>query len=1057
MLRDGKSEGMISKYGGNVESGYERGRVPMADWEYKIIGEEIVIKTEIPFLTVTGMEIRQEENEHGTIRMQALADEEDAEEILHTDWSGSRLMVYKKDNPKMPLFHGRVCKLTCDKENRFMSLEIEGIGETAELDRKRNKRAFQNVKMTYKQVAGKMIEEYKEAGFIWRMGDDKAIGFPLIQYEETDWEFLKRICSHFHSTIFSDLKSGKPEFFLGMPKGVERRMEGVQILGEGFQNMHGEASGRAGAIHQKPVLELEVTTRENWQTGDILPYRGRRYRVFRKRVVFSSGELIFFYRLGTEGVCRPQKMYHKALAGVRLEGTVQKRVEESVSIRLDMDKKAGADYLWPWAPETNNLCYSMPEVGTKAVLYFPTQEEKDGLVILAAVRNLNNARYDNSQNREFVTAYHKRTGLYPDRLVMEGAGGAVSLNMEDASGISLRSGRGISVQAAGKVAVKGKNVSVTAPMEIECETQDANIEISRDFNFYAPAGIRTVGTGQVDLDKKMGAEAKAGRNRPEHWQLSYRAMGAVPATDLAAFQSKNDIAGLFACGSVAKVAKGSSVIALSEVMKGKKERDTSFPMAFRSMENYVVKGAYAKPPVAAGNKPASLPDALWAGVEGLGILNAENSSGVGENGVESCSCKAHVMCTRASGGCCIHVKKNGEIVKSESNACELTREDIELENNFSGCAAEDGGGSCVVAGGDCIEGGMWQKFGDEAWSRMSGVQEGDANEMDGVEDIQLDLDSAYMICTKGFGLIYFEEYGQEIKEAWDRLGDYVNEEFMQRISSSWTTAELEKYYDVDIYGYLKSQMFRVGIVNEQSIKMFLTTVVMESMNGSRLSERYDDGYFDDKSYGLNTRGAGLIQVTGSTQIDFLAYLLDVLPKNDPNRETIQDYKNHFKIKIKYNQKGEPFNTYENELDVTEFIKTNYAIESAAWFWGAFLKCTAFYLNGVLDSNAKENDIHELNQKVSMSLNEYIEIMEDQGNKDNLFLVSQHYVNGERWFRSRLQEIAMLDSPIKIESRMEVNSSGIIEEKWYEYYADAEVSAPNNWPIRKEYWDNIHSE
>lgn len=980
----------------------------MADREYKIIGEEIVIKTEIPFLTVTGMEIRQEENEHGTIRMQALADEEHIEEILHTNWSGSRLIVYKKDNPKMPLFHGRVCKLTCDKENRFMSLEIEGIGETAELDRKRNKRAFQNVKMTYKQVAGKIIGEYEEAGFIWMMGDDKAIGFPLIQYEETDWEFLKRICSHFHSTIFSDLKSGKPEFFLGMPKGVERRMEGVQILGEGFQNMHGEASGRAGAIHQKPVLELEVTTRENWQTGDILPYRGRRYRVFRKRVVFSSGELIFFYRLGTEGVCRPQKMYHKALAGVRLEGTVQKRVEESVSIRLDMDKKAGADYLWPWAPETNNLCYSMPEVGTKAVLYFPTQEEKDGLVILAAVRNLNNARYDNPQNREFVTAYHKRTGLYPDRLVMEGAGGAVSLNMEDASGISLCSGRGISVQAAGKVAVKGKNVSVTVPMEIECETQDANIEISRDFNFYAPAGIRTVGTGQVNLDKKMGAEAKAGRNRPEHWQLSYRAMGAVPAADLAAFQSKNDIAGLFARGSVAKVAKGSSVIALSEVMKGKKERDTSFPMAFRSMENYVVKGAYAKPSVAVGDNPAGSANAILKGAEGLGIPNAENSGATEESGVESCSCKAHVMCTRASGGCCIHVKKNGEIVKSESNACELTREDIELENNFSGCAAESSGGLCVVTGGDCIEGGMWQTYGDEAWSRMSGVQEGDANEMNGAEDIQLDLDSAYMICTKGFGLIYFESYGEEMRLAWERLNKYVSPETFIYMNSRWDIDEFKRVYEDDVFERMIRLMFMAGITEEVSICAFLATIGTESGYGSDNVENGVNG----KTYTKNTRGVGLIQVTGSNQNTFIKWLLKSgLEQDEHMLYLLNEYSDGYTGKGTEAEPDDNGCIEDGDKSAADFLAKYYAVEISIWYWAHF--DWGYY-----------HDINDLDHENLISPNNYVvKFAEDNPNVDNVFLAASLHINqfkDDDWSDSRRQKIAMevnsnkyiIDPPLK---------------------------------------------
>lgn len=1022
----------------------------MAGRDYEIIDEKVIIKTEIPLLSVIEMEICQEENEHGTIRIQAQTREENVKEIQNTDWSGSRIVVLKKDQPDIPLFYGKVCKLIYNKENRFMGLEIEGAGATTDLDRDKRKRAFQNAEMTYKQVIKKIAEGYEKASYIWMLGNDKKMESPLIQYEETDWEFFKRICSHFHSVMIPDLKTGKPEFFLGMPQGVERSMEGVEILGEGFQNICGGTECHERGVHNKPVFELDAMTRQNWQMGDYLTYRGERYRVFRKIVVFQNGELVFFYRLGTEGVCWREKTYNKLLAGLRLEGIIQKSREESVYMKLDIDSSTGADYPWPWAPETNNLCYCMPETGTKAVLYFPTQEEKDGLVVLAAVKNLNNNRYNNPQNREFITAYHKKTGLYPDRLVMEGADSAVSLSMEDLSGISLRSNSSISFQAAGKVSVKGKNVSVTAPMEIECKTQDANIEISRDFNFYAPAGIRTVGTGKTDLNKKTGSEAKADKSKPEHWQLSYRAMGAVPSADLTAFQSKNDIAGLFACGSVPKVAKGSAVIALSEVMKGKKESETSFPMAFRSMENYVVKGAYEIPSAAMGDKSTNLLEGSLKGVQGLGILDEENLGSAGENEVESCPCKAHVMCTRASGGCDIHVKKNGEIVKSESNECGLTREDIELENNFDGCVTEDGEIPCVVVGGDCIEDGMWQTFGDESRSAVSETQQDGANEMSEAEGLTLNLDSSYMICTKGFGLIYFEEYGKEMKEAWDRLGDYVNEDFMKKISSSWTTTELEKYYNVDIYGYLKSQMFRAGIVNEQSIKMFLTTVVMESKNGSKLSEQYDKGYFDDKSYEMNTRGAGLIQVTGETQIYFLEHLLEILPENDPNRNEISKYKEKY-IKFKKQiSKDKIIDAYDNELDATEFIKTNYSIEAAIWFWGIFHKCTTFYINGILDSNAKENDLAELNQKVPMSINEYIEVMEGQGDIDNLFLVSQYYVNGSPWYLSRLQEMAMQDSFVTIGPRSE-------KEGLFVFFANDDAYVPNDWLMRKEYWDNIHSE
>lgn len=966
----------------------------MAGRDYEIIDEKVIIKTEIPLLSVIEMEICQKENEHGTIRIQAQTREENVKEIQNTDWSGSRIVVLKKDQPDIPLFYGKVCKLICNRENRFVGLEIEGAGATTDLDRDKRKRAFQNVEMTYKQVIKKIAEGYEKAGYIWMLGNDKKMEIPLIQYEETDWEFLKRICSHFHSVMIPDLKTGKPEFFLGIPQGVERSMEGVEILGEGFQNICGGSECHERGVHNKPVFELDAMTRQNWQMGDYLTYRGGRYRVFRKIVVFQNGELVFFYRLGTEGVCWREKTYNKLLAGLRLEGIIQKSREESVYVKLDIDSSTGADYPWPWAPETNNLCYCMPEVGTKAVLYLPTQEEKDGLVVLAAVKNLNNNRYNNPQNREFITAYHKKTGLYPDRLVMEGADSAVSLSMEDLSGISLRSNSSISFQAAGKVSVKGKNVSVTAPMEIECKTQDANIEISRDFNFYAPAGIRTVGTGKTDLSKKTGSEAKADKSKPEHWQLSYRAMGAVPSADLTAFQSKNDIAGLFACGSVPKVAKGSAVIALSEVMKGKKESETSFPMALRSMENYVVKGAYEIPSAAMGDKPTNLLEGSLKGVQGLGILDEENLGGAGENEVESCPCKAHVMCTRASGGCDIHVKKNGEIVKSESNECELTREDIELENNFAGCVAEDGEIPCVVAGGDCIEDGMWQTFGDESRSTVSETQQDGANEMSEAEGLTLNLDSAYMICTKGFGLIYFEEYGKEMKEAWDRLNKYVNPETFTYMNSRWDLDKFKEVYKDDIFERMIKMMFRAGIIEEVSICAFLATIGTESWYGLRITEYQPTA----KSYTDRTKGVGLMQVTGSNQKTFITWLLQSGWEQDEHMRYLLN-----KYSEKYTGEGTKEDPDDNDCkedggkSAAEFLATYYALEISIWYWAHF--DWGYY-----------HDINDLSHENLISPNNYVvKFANDNPNVDNVFLAASLHINQfeeDDWSDSRRQKIAM---------------------------------------------------
>lgn len=121
------------------------------------------------------------------------------------------------------------------------------------------------------------------------------------------------------------------------------------------------------------------------------------------------------YRLGKQGIYYQRKKYNPMLPGCRLEGTIRGVQEESVYIQLDIDQEERADYLWQWAPETNNLSYCMPEIGTKATLYFATAEEKEGRVIYAVVHNRQMDRYINPQQREFITAFGKKIGLYENK------------------------------------------------------------------------------------------------------------------------------------------------------------------------------------------------------------------------------------------------------------------------------------------------------------------------------------------------------------------------------------------------------------------------------------------------------------------------------------------------------------------------------------------------------------------------------------------------------------------------------------------------------------------
>lgn len=564
--------------------------------DYKISNEQLIMKTTLPFQTIEKMEIRHDINAHVSIKMRVIVNEEDHQEILSRDWSDANITVLRKGEEGLPLFTGSIERLVGHKENQLLIMEVFGIGETIRLDRRKKRQSFQNIEMTYKQVARKVIEGYQEVGLIWDISGDKEIGAPLIQYDETDWEFLIRLCSHFHEAVVADLQTGKPGFHFGMHTGEVQNGEDIEILGRGFDNIYYHNGCYESGMSRSQALYIQIKSKENWQMGDFWLDEGKKYQIYSKRVLFENGELFFEYQLGMRGMFYSKTIYNNDLAGIRLEGVIRKTEEESVYLQLDIDEEERADYPWAWAPETNNLSYCMPEAGTKAVLYLPAQEEKDGKVILATVHNGSNERYTDVQKREFATIHHKKIGLYPDKLFAEGTDGNVSVCMEDKSGINIKSNTGISLLAKEEVLLTGRNIKAFTPTELACKTGESNIELCRDINLYAPGGVKTVGTGAtVKKAKEPEIEKTTGKHEIEYWQTAFSAVSAIPSVDLGKVEGQESMMDLFVCGGIPKVASGASAVALSEVMDGRKESECSFPNVFKSMNNYTVKGAYALP------------------------------------------------------------------------------------------------------------------------------------------------------------------------------------------------------------------------------------------------------------------------------------------------------------------------------------------------------------------------------------------------------------------------------------------------------------------------------
>lgn len=547
---------------------------------------ELNIITNIPIKHIVETEISIQENKHAVLWMKVIIGSEQNEDVDSNMYIGEKICL-SRGNDK--LFIGEIDKINYYCNNSYQEMEIWSYSASIQLDREKKKCSFQDVSMTYEQVVNKVIQKKEGAKAVWNEKKEQKIRYPLIQYEETDWDFLKRLASHFHTVLYPDEISGEIKFYFGMNKGRERDLNDLEILKFGYSNDYYTNDACNAGLLQSSERYIQCSSIKRMRIGDYVTYQGRVYIISRVNIFYKNDEFIFLYLLQQNGIYQ-KKIYNSLISGIYLRGTVIETNKENIYARLDINKEEESLYGWPFLPVTGNMLYCMPEIGTNVMIHFPSCDEREGIVVNVLNKNPYNK---NVQEREFATNYGKKIRMYPEYMELSTKVGKICLS--DRSGEDIYCASEIKVIAQEKIRIQGRHIKIIAPSEILCKTPESNIDLCRDINFYASAGVLTQGS---DSRKKRKVTPIPINEVEEvgQWKSFFSAIASIPVTDISQMDH-DSIVDLKACGSIAKFAEGSTIIAMQEVMAGKKESEVSFPHAFKSMQTYTIKGGYAVPNV----------------------------------------------------------------------------------------------------------------------------------------------------------------------------------------------------------------------------------------------------------------------------------------------------------------------------------------------------------------------------------------------------------------------------------------------------------------------------
>lgn len=331
-----------------------------------------------------------------------------------------RITVQGSGEAEQLLFQGVIQDAITFYENGVCQVILSALTNDVKLDRKEKSRSFQDKSDTYarimKEAAGSMDGEVRCSH------PPVQTGHPVIQFQETDWEFCRRMASSLGLAVYSDPLSPVPALEVGLVEkggGISLSSSQYRVcVDEAYYRLKGDGESR------KDFLYYEVESEENHEIGESAHYRGKKQYIFEKTAETVNGTLLFRYKLGGKSRFAQAEYGNRKIAGASLRGKVEKREGQTVFLKLEIDGEgAEALYPYPWAPATGNMMYCMPREGAEAFLYFPDADEGNACAVSGIHGKDSCPGFADVQNRRIVTGHGKQLQMYPDRLCFLGGKG----------------------------------------------------------------------------------------------------------------------------------------------------------------------------------------------------------------------------------------------------------------------------------------------------------------------------------------------------------------------------------------------------------------------------------------------------------------------------------------------------------------------------------------------------------------------------------------------------------------------------------------------------------
>lgn len=442
--------------------------------------DQISVK-EIEIEKILELHIVCEVGKHSCLTLTGYLKEGSEERIMMERKAYEKITICLKK--KTTIFSGVLTNVTIKKEGKLSKIKLEAKSGSILLDQKKKSRSFQRTSMTYKELAQIIVSQYPNTEVNFH-AKEQPIGQIAIQYQETDWEFLKRMCSELYTPITCRVHGEKTQIYIGVPA---IHCKAFSYQKKAFRKELGEFDywkQQGKSVKDSDFFIMTVQTDHIPEIFTSLSYKGAELVIKRYEYVLKNGMLYCYCDLQRKNGVLEKIRYPMDFIGIALNSRIIDVKGTQVKVHFDIDEQGSEDVHWfdfstLSASKDGSGWYYMPEKGDQVRIYFPSKHTKDAMAISAvntyegkqeigvtssvaigsgtsATTQANPDKMSNPSTKYLSNTNGQEMKMSEEGIFLSCAGGSATVQIGNDGTLILQSAKSIDIQAQNNISLEAE-------------------------------------------------------------------------------------------------------------------------------------------------------------------------------------------------------------------------------------------------------------------------------------------------------------------------------------------------------------------------------------------------------------------------------------------------------------------------------------------------------------------------------------------------------------------------------------------------------------------------